>query len=210
MLIRESNPAAKVYILHRDIMSYGVELEECYREAREAGVRFLRYSLDAPPQVIGDERVVAVRVRDEVAAEEVELPTDLLVLTTPLIPAKNNEMISKMLKVPLDDEGFFLEAHLKLRPIEFAVDGIYVCGCCRSPANIPESISQGYAAASKAAIPMRMGYVKPEAINASVDKDTCAGCAACVNVCPYSAIEIKTEKLSGIVHKIAAAMATAE
>jgi len=193
MLIKESNPTAKVYILHRDVMSYGVELEEYYQKARDAGVRFLRYSLDALPQVVGNERVVALKVHDEVGGEEIELPADLLVLTTPLISARGNEMLSKMLKASLGNEGFFLEAHLKLRPVEFAMDGIYVCGCSRWPANIPESICQGYAAASKAAIPMRTGYVKPEAITASVNEDICTGCKTCFGLCPSSAIEMRTE-----------------
>jgi len=190
-LIKGRNPSAKVYVLHRDLMTCGVEFEEYYQKAREAGVRFLRYNLDNPPQVIGTKKVEAVKVYDELIATELELPTDLLVLTTPLIPAKGNEALSKMLKVPLGNGGFFLEAHVKLRPIEFAMDGIYVCGSCRWPVDIRDSISQGYAAASKAAIPMRRGVVKVEAITAYADKNICQGCGSCVAVCPFDAVEIQ-------------------
>jgi heterodisulfide reductase subunit A len=191
VLIKESNPAAKVYVLHRDLMTYGVEFEEYYQRAREIGVRFLRYTLDDPPQIVGTERVEAVRVYDELMGMELEFPVDLLVLTTPLIPARGNEDLSRMLKVPLANGGFFLESHVKLRPVEFAMDGIYVCGSCRWPVDIRESVSQGYAAASKAAIPMRKGFVKVEAITASADKNICQGCGSCVAVCPFDAIEIQ-------------------
>jgi len=190
-LLKEGNPSANIYILHRDLMTYGVTFEEYYRSAREAGVKFIRYTLDAPPHICGDERVKTVTVYDELMGENVELPTDLLVLTTPLVPPQDNESLSKMLKVPLGDGGFFLEAHIKLRPVELVMDGVYVCGCARWPADITESISQGYAAAAKAAIPMSSGSISMEAITAAVDGDICQGCGNCALVCPFDAIEIR-------------------
>jgi len=190
-LIRESNPKAKVWILHRDLMTYGVDFESYYRRAMELGVRFVRYSLERPPEVIGDGKVERIKVYHELRREEIELPCDMLVLTTPLIPAEDNQNISKMLKVSLDEFGFFLEAHLKLRPVEFAMDGIYICGSARWPTDVTEGISQGYAAASKAAGPLRMGYVKPEAINALVNEDECSGCGICELLCPFQAIELQ-------------------
>ena len=96
-----------------------------------------------------------------------------------------------MLKVPLSREGFFLEAHVKLQPVEFASDGIYVCGAARWPTDVPEAISQGYAAASKAGAPMRRGFVKPEAVKALVNEDICAGCELCARICPFGAIELQ-------------------
>jgi Heterodisulfide reductase, subunit A and related polyferredoxins len=116
---------------------------------------------------------------------------NMVVLTTPLIPRADNKEISRMLKVPLTEQGFFLEAHLKLMPVEFATDGIYLCGSARWPTDIAEGISQSYAAASKAAIPMRRGYVKPEAITSSVNEDVCSGCGICVALCPYKALELQ-------------------
>jgi len=190
-LIKESNPKAKVWILHRDLMTYGVDFENYYRKAMELGVRFIRYSLERPPEVIGDEKVEKIKVYHELWRREIELPCDMLVLTTPLIPAEDNQNISKMLKVSLDEFGFFLEAHLKLRPVEFAMDGIYICGSARWPTDVTEGISQAYAAASKAAGPLRRGYVKAEAINAFVNEDECSGCGVCELLCPFQAIELQ-------------------
>jgi heterodisulfide reductase subunit A len=190
-LIKESNPKAKVWILHRDLMTYGVDFETYYRKAMELGVRFIRYSLERPPEVIGDGKVEKIKVYHELWRKEIELPCDMLVLTTPLIPAEDNQNISKMLKVSLDEFGFLLEAHLKLRPVEFAMDGIYICGSARWPTDVTEGISQAYAAASKAAGPLRMGYVKAEAINAFVNEDECSGCGVCEVLCPFQAIELQ-------------------
>jgi len=190
-LIKESNPEAKVWILHRDLMTYGVDFETYYRKAMELGIRFIRYSLERPPEVIGDEKAEKIRVYHELWRREIELPCDMLVLTTPLIPAGDNRNLSKMLKVSLDEFGFFLEAHLKLRPVEFAMDGIYICGSARWPTDVTEGISQAYAAASKAAGPLRMGYVEAEAINAVVNEDECSGCGVCEVLCPFQAIELQ-------------------
>ncbi len=204
VLLKEKNPAAKVWVLHRDLMTYGVEFEDYYRKAMEAGVRFIRYSLDRPPEVIGDGHVKGVKVYHQLRKKEMEFPCDTVVLTTPLIPRSDNEGLSKMLKVPLSQEGFFLEAHLKLRPVEFATDGIFICGSAKWPVEIAEAVSQAYGSASKAAIPMRMGYVKPEAITSCVSADICGGCGICVAVCPYSATEIKTENGKRVANAIAA------
>jgi len=190
-LIKEANPKAKVWILHRDLMTYGVDFETYYRKAMALGVRFIRYSLERPPQVIGDKKVEKIKVYHELMRREIELPCDMLVLSTPLIPAEDNQNISKMLKVSLDEFGFLLEAHLKLRPVEFAMDGIYICGSARWPTDVAEGISQAYAAASKAAGPLRMGFVKAEAINAFVDEDQCSGCGVCEVLCPFQAIELQ-------------------
>jgi len=199
-LIKESNPKAKVWILHRDIMTYGVDFESYYRKAMEIGVRFIRYSLERPPEIIGDEKIENVKVYHELWRKEIELPCDMLVLTTPLIPAEDNQNISKMLKVSLDEFGFLLEAHLKLRPVEFAMDGIYICGSARWPTDVTEGVSQAYAAASKAAGPLRMGYVKAEAINAVVNEDECSGCGVCEVLCPFRAIELQPRDEKRVSH----------
>ncbi|MCJ7670136.1 MAG: CoB--CoM heterodisulfide reductase iron-sulfur subunit A family protein [Dehalococcoidia bacterium] len=190
-LIKESNPKAKVWILHRDLMTYGVDFENYYRKAMELGVRFIRYSLERPPEVMGDKKVEKIKVYHELWRREIELPCDMLVLTTPLIPAEDSQNISKMLKVSLDEFGFLLEAHLKLRPVEFAMDGIYICGSARWPTDVTEGVSQAYAAAAKAAGPLRMGYVKAEAINGLVNEDECSGCGVCEVLCPFQAIELQ-------------------
>ena len=199
-LIKENNPTSKVWLLHRDLMAYGVEFENYYRKSMEQGVRFIRYELEKPPRVIGNGKAEKVKVWHQLRGREVELPTDMVVLTTPLIPRADNEEISKMLKVPLSEQGFFLEAHLKLMPVEFATDGIYLCGSARWPTDIAEGVCQAYAAAAKAAIPMRRGYVKPEAITALVDEDKCSGCGICEPLCPFRAIELQSRDGKRVSH----------
>jgi heterodisulfide reductase subunit A len=193
VLIKENNPAANVWILHRDLMAYGVDFEDYYRKAEEAGVRFIRYDMARPPEVVGNGKVEGVRVYHQLRQKELELPCNIVVLTTPLVPHNDNDVLSRILKVPLGQGGFFLEAHLKLQPVEFATDGIYICGSARWPVEVAEAIFQGCATAAKAAIPMRMGYTKPEAITACVDRRLCAGCGICATLCPYNAIELKSD-----------------
>ncbi len=189
--LKKQNPAAQVYVLHRDLMTYGVEFERYYRRAMEAGVRFLRYDIERPPQVVGNGRAEAVVVWDTLRGQERRLPVDAVVLNAPLIPASDNATLSRLLKVPLAESGFFLEAHVKLRPVEFATDGVYVCGTARWPADVSESIAQAYAASAKAAIPMRAGAVTAEAITAFSVPERCMGCGTCVVTCPYQAIELR-------------------
>jgi heterodisulfide reductase subunit A len=198
--LKERCPNASVCMLHRDVMAYGVDIEGFYRRAMELGVRFVRYDLESPPEVVGKSRAEAVRVQHQLVGREIELPADLVVLTTPLVAREDNEKLSKMLKVPLGSEGFFLEAHLKLRPIEFATDGVYVCGSARYPSNIPESVSQAYATAAKAAIPIRAGLVRAAAITAVCDERSCSACRNCVEVCPFGAIELQDGRFGTAAH----------
>lgn len=189
-ILKEANPKTKVIVMHRDLMAYGVEFEEYYRKAMEAGVLFLRYNLDNPPEIIGKNKPEKIKLYDELTNSHLELPCDMVVLTTPLVSARDNETVAKMLKVPLGDGMFFLEAHLKLRPVEFATDGVYIAGSARWPVDITESISQGYAAAAKAAIPMSSGKIKVEAITSFVNIDECVACGTCVLACPFNAISV--------------------
>jgi len=191
IFLKEENPRARVYIVYRELMAYGVELEKYYRKAMELGVRFIRYNQERPPQIIGNGRATGVSVYDELFGRELELESDLVVLSTPLIPYPENELTSKMLKVPLSEDGFFLEAHPKLRPVEFSNEGIYVCGSARWPASVGDCISQAYAASAKASIPMRKGFATVEPINAFVNEDICTGCGNCALVCPFSAVDVQ-------------------
>jgi heterodisulfide reductase subunit A2 len=190
ILVKEANPRAEVTILHRDVMAVGKLYEDYYRRALEKGITFVRFDKAQPPQVIGTGgRAEKVRVLDTLMGREIELGVDLVLLTTPLVPASDNGVLSQMMKIPLGMDGFFLEAHQKLRPVEFPTDGIFVAGCARYPAEISESIAQALAAAAKAAVPMARGAVVSDAFVAEVDPTLCSACGRCLQVCPFGAVD---------------------
>jgi len=191
MLIKEANPDAQVFVLYRDIVTQGTKYEDYYGKARETGITFIEYSLERHP-VLENGRI---RVYDELLGEELNLPYDLVVLSTPMVAHPDSADLAQKLKVPVDEYGFFLEAHVKLRPVDFATDGIFVCGCAHWPANVGESVSQAYGAASRASIPLSVGHVKTEPLIAVVDEEECSGCGLCELTCPFKAIRIEeTEK----------------
>jgi len=189
-LIKEADPEAEVTILQRDIMAFGKVFEAYYQKALRMGVRFIRYSVDRPPEIIGSGgQAEKVRIYHELMGRNLELDADAVILTTPLVPAGDNEALSRMMKIPIGNEGFFMEAHQKLRPVEFPADGIYIAGCARFPAEIAECIAQGYAAAAKAAAPMSRGRVVTEALVSEVNRLLCSGCGRCLSICPFGAID---------------------
>lgn len=190
--IKETHPGTGVRVLYRDIQAYGTENEEMYRRARELGVIFINYDVNVPPKVHGEK----VTVTHQLLGRELDLPADLVVLSTPLIAGEDNEAISKLLRVSLDENKFFLEGHVKLKPLDFATDGVYLCGNAHYPATVREAISQALGAASRASIPLAKGVMTVEPIVSTlVDEDACRGCGLCVALCPYGALEIvRTEK----------------
>ena len=192
MLIREQNPEARTFIIYRDIQMYGVENEEMFRDSKAKGVRYVHYDPDRPPEVGSDH----VRVYHSLLGREMSLPADLVVLSTPLIAQEDADITSQLFRVPVDENGFFLEGHVKLKPLDFATDGVFLCGSARFPANIREAITQGLGAASRASIPLSKGSVVVEPITCVLDnEDACWGCGLCVALCPYGALEIQdTEK----------------
>jgi heterodisulfide reductase subunit A len=194
-------PDREVYILYRDLQTYGIQYSKLEQETKRKGVRFLKYQAENPPKVTANSDGVNVSFYSPTINEEMTLKADLLVLSTPLIPVADAKELSQMLKVPLDSNGFFMEAHVKLRPIDFATDGIFVCGTAHSPKDIGESVAQALGVASRASIPMAKKRVRTAAIMSEVDQTRCSGCGTCIDVCPYNAIR-KNDK--GLAETIAA------
>ncbi len=186
--LKQVRPDATIYILYRDIRTFGF-YEDLYSEARKQGVQFIRYTPDRKPQVLKQGRGIKVRVYDSFIGEDIDIPANLLVLSTGIAPGEN-EALARIIKAPLTSDGFFLEAHAKLRPVEVAVDGVYLCGLAHGPKSLEESMSQAKAAAAKAVIPLSKGRVAVAPIVSRVDKDTCIGCGICESLCPFKAIEI--------------------
>lgn len=179
-----------VNILHNEIRVYGADYEGLYRKAQEMGVHFNKFGVNDKPKIIKENGGLKVEVFNEGLGRIEKYPVDLIVLSTPMVNIPEAEEISKMLKVPLGQDRFFFEAHVKLRPLDFATDGIFLCGAAHAPATIPEAIAQGYGAASRAAIPLARGYVQVEAITSHVNEEKCRGCGRCVDACEYKALEL--------------------
>ena len=187
--IKQKNPAANVYVLYRDIRTYGFR-EAYYSKAREQGVVFLRYEEDRKPEVARNGRGLEVTVYSPLLEREVLIAADLLVLSAGIVPDRGNKDIAQLLKVPLNQDGFFLEAHMKLRPVDFATDGVFVCGLAHAAKSIEETIIQAQAAAARASAILSKDYVELEGTISSVVDENCDGCAYCVDPCPYKALTL--------------------
>lgn len=190
-ILKELKPDLDIVVLYRDIQMAKKEFEEYYRERRKDAM-FLRYSLDKIPQITKNKGKVDFNVKlfDINLQDDIEFDTDLIILSTPMVPADNLKELAKMLKVPLDKNGFFLEAHVKLRPLDFATDGIFLCGCAQWPKNVQDSISQANGAAGRASRFLSAGQITTSGLIAEVNPDICIGCGKCEPVCPYNAIEL--------------------
>ena len=187
-MLVDMDPEKDVYILYRDLQTYGVYYTEMEWNAKKRGVKFIKYEEDRPPVVEQVEKRPVVKIHTPLLGSDLTIKADMVVLSVPLIPNQDNKKLSQLLKVPLNSDGFFMEAHVKLRPIDFATDGIYVCGTAHSPKELPESIAQAKGAASRAGIPMAKGTLKTAAYTSVVDETKCSGCGTCIEVCPYNAI----------------------
>jgi len=195
--IKEANKDANVTILYRDIRSYGFN-ELTYEAARKAGINFIRYDTDRKPEASEKDGKIKVRVYEPILGEDVEIKADLLVLGSAIVPeVEENDRIAKMLKVPLNAEGFFLEAHAKLRPVDFATEGVYLCGLAHAPKNLKESIAQGKAAAARAVTVISKDYLQTEGTIAHVNENLCVACGACEEVCAYKAVAVEEVERRG-------------
>jgi heterodisulfide reductase subunit A len=198
--IKEKSPDTSVFVLHRDMRTYGF-YESSYRVAREKGVRFLRLAEGSKADVVPSNGKVKVSVLDDILRAKLNIEADLLVLSTGIVPGEGNKDLAQKLKVPLTQDDFFLEAHMKLRPVEFATDGIFLCGLAHGPKTAEESIAQACAAAARAATILSKPHIQLEAAISEVVDENCDGCAYCVEPCPYEAIALIEYMKDGAVKK---------
>lgn len=189
MQIKRQYPLAAVHILYRDMQMYGDEKEQMLWDARGMGIHFHVYDAANPPQVEGGK----VIFNQAVLGTTKEIKSNLVVLSTPLVSRKDSADIAALMRVPTDKNGFFLEAHAKLRPLDFSAEGIFVCGSARYPATSVEARTQGFGTASRVGAILFKDKLVKSAIVAEILEDTCVGCMGCLNVCPYEAISYNSK-----------------
>ncbi len=198
--IKELSPETNISILYRDIRTYGFR-ESYYTKARQQNVRFMRYEKDRKPEVRQNGDGLQVEVFDQSLKIPIEISADLVVLSAGIVAYEGNEDLAQFLKVPLNQDKFFLEAHMKLRPVDFATEGVYLCGLAHSAKAIDESIVQAQAAASRAATILSKDNIELEATISEVIDESCDGCAYCVDPCPYQAITLIEYMSKGSIKK---------
>lgn len=191
--LKETKPEMDVFILYRDLRTYGLR-EELYRQARTKGVVFIRYDFDKELAVSKDQSDLNVRCTGYVLQREIEIKTDMLVLATAITAPKENPM-AQLFKVPLNEDGFFVEAHVKLQPMDFATKGVFVCGLAHAPKPIDEAVAQGLGAASRAVTLLSRETVLGNAIVSNINEQLCRGCQQCLKVCPYQAISFYEDRV---------------
>jgi heterodisulfide reductase subunit A len=185
MKLKELNPEMDVFILYRDMRSYGLR-EDLYREARSKGIHFIRYDFNKELNVNINNGDLRVRFTDSTIRREMEIDSDLLVLASAIIPEKENPL-ARMFKVTQNDDGFFMEAHVKLRPVDCATEGVFICGLAHAPKPVDESIAQAQAAATRGITLLAKKKIQMSGTAAKTNPMLCSSCSTCINICPYSA-----------------------
>ena len=202
--LKEINPEMDVFVLYRDIRTYG-QREALYRNAREKGVIFIRYDLENKPRVQKEGERLVVTVRDHILDRDVQMSPDLLVLASAIVP-RDNEPLAQMYKLSLNEDGFFMEAHAKLRPVEFASEGTFLAGMAHYPKPIEESVAQAKAAASRASVVLSKETLSVEGVVSHVNEHYCIGCGMCGDACPYGAIGLVDLETGGQVSRVQPAL----
>ena len=193
--LKAMNPEMKIYVLYRDMRTYGL-MENAYRDAADRGVMFIRYHETDKPEIEATDggKALQVLVTEPTLGKKLMIEADLVSLAAATVPPANNISLSQALKVPLNPDGFFMEAHMKLRPVDFPTDGIFMCGLAHNPKRISESVAQGYAAASRSMTVLSRKELRGEGAIARVNETRCTGCSVCAEVCPFHAVEVSIEK----------------
>jgi heterodisulfide reductase subunit A len=202
--LKKINPEMNIYILYRDIRTYGFK-ELYYQEARDKGIVFIRYDVTGKPvvQTVHEDgkEILRVTLTDPILGEPVSIDADTLSLATAIIAPSGNDEIAQFFKVPLNEDRFFLEAHVKLRPVDFATEGVFVCGLAHSPKLIEESITQAKAAASRAAAILSKATIEAGGVVSLVDQRKCTGCSLCQQLCPFNAIDMDEKKNVAVINE---------
>ncbi|MCX5807528.1 MAG: CoB--CoM heterodisulfide reductase iron-sulfur subunit A family protein [Proteobacteria bacterium] len=202
--LKKLKPEMDVYVLYRDMRTYGFK-EDYYKEASDQGVIFIRYQPEDPPDIHSitenGKSFLRLTATEPILGQRLEIDADLVCLASASVPPAGNKPLSQMLKVPLNEDGFFLEAHMKLRPVDFSTDGIFMCGTAHSPKFIDESIAQAQAAASKALAVLTRTSIEGQAAVAEVREELCSGCRVCEMACPYGAVKKDEEKRVSVVNQ---------
>lgn len=194
---KEINPQINITILYRDIRTFGFR-EQYYNEARKKGVRFVRFDLESKPQVVQDPKGnLAVKVKDPILGAVVSIPVDLLVLSVAVRPQEDQRELAERLRLPLDENNFFMEAHIKLRPLDFATPGFFVCGLAQGPKFSYESVAQAKGAVARAATILSRKEMFSDAVVTHVDPFLCRGCGECEKVCSFGAIKVVDRRSEG-------------
>lgn len=197
-LVKEKIKDAEINIFYTDVRSYGKGYEEFVNRVKDEGAQYLRRELDDPIEVTKNKQGLVVRAKGHP-----DLEADLVVLAAAIIPRKDALDLARKMNISQSPDGFYLEAHPKLRPVETLTEGVLLAGCCQGPKDIPDSVAQGSGAASRAMAILSKNKIKMEAITARADEDACRGCGLCVEVCPYGAIELKEVNKFGYLVQVA-------
>ncbi|MCF8010025.1 MAG: FAD-dependent oxidoreductase [Clostridiales bacterium] len=199
--IKKSKPEANIYILYRDIRTYSF-LEDKYREARQKGVIFIRYNNADKPVVENSGSTLKVTITDHVLDIPIVISADIIGLASAIVPPEeNNNKLSQLYKVPLNQDNFFLEAHMKLRPVDSSADGVFMAGLAHGPKNLEENIAQAKAAAGRAGTILTQDTISIEGKCAVVDKQKCVGCRTCESVCPAHAVQLDEQQKVAVVNE---------
>jgi heterodisulfide reductase subunit A2 len=199
--LKEMDPGKDVTIIYRDIRTFGLK-EDYYKKARELNVKFVRYDEDRKPEVTDNGGKLAIKVFDPIMNAPVTLNADYLALSVGTVPNPQNAAIGQMLKVPTNQDGFFLEAHVKLRPVDFATDGVYMCGMSHAPKLSEDTVVQANAAVSRALTILTKDYIEAEGKTAYVNKERCSACGLCEENCPFGAIAVDAKEGAAVVNTV--------
>ncbi|MCF2142345.1 MAG: CoB--CoM heterodisulfide reductase iron-sulfur subunit A family protein [Candidatus Heimdallarchaeota archaeon] len=199
MLMKKKDPNAEVYVFYIDIRAAGRGYEEFIQRAQEMGVVYIR---GKPSKIFRDGDKTKLWVANTLTGERLEVEADLVVLAPAIVPSKGTKELANVLKASLDEYGFYKESHMKLRPVESYIQGILIAGVALSPKDIPESVAQGSAAASKAMTILAKPKLEHEPIVATVNSEVCVGCKVCQGLCPYDALSFDNENNVSVVNEV--------